>query len=40
MLGYPAAGLALFTVEGDAWDQVTVAATRLTGFVRPGQANN
>lgn len=35
MLGYPAAGLALFTVETDAWDQVSVSATRLTAFVRP-----
>ncbi|MBT5944371.1 MAG: histidine phosphatase family protein [Rhodospirillaceae bacterium] len=40
MLGYPAAGLALFTVEGDAWDQLTGATTRLTAFVRPGQPND
>jgi len=40
MLGYPAAGLAMFTVEGDAWDQVTVTATRLTAFVRPERADN
>ncbi len=37
MLGYPAAGLAMFTVDADAWDQVSVAATRLTTFVRPDQ---
>lgn len=37
MRGYPAAGLALFTVESDAWDQVTAVATRLTNFVRPPQ---
>lgn len=35
MLGYPAAGLALFSVEAEAWDQISVAATRLTAFVRP-----
>ena len=40
MRGYPAAGLAMFTVDGDAWDQVTVTTTRLTTFVRPEQANN
>ncbi len=37
MLGFPAAGLAVFTIEADAWDQVTVAETRLTDFFRPGQ---
>ncbi|MEP4378929.1 MAG: histidine phosphatase family protein [Alphaproteobacteria bacterium] len=35
MRGYPAAGLALFTIESDVWDQVSVAATRLDVFVRP-----
>jgi phosphohistidine phosphatase len=40
MRGYPAAGLALFTVESDAWDQVTVAVTRLIAFVRPEQPND
>jgi phosphohistidine phosphatase len=40
MLCYPAAGLALFTVDADAWDQVTGATTRLTAFIRPGQPND
>ena len=40
MRGYPAAGLALFTVESDAWDQVTAVATRLTTFVRPLQSTD
>ncbi|MGB0573074.1 MAG: SixA phosphatase family protein [Alphaproteobacteria bacterium] len=40
MLGFPAAGLAVFTVVADAWDQVTVADTRLADFFRPGQTRD
>lgn len=40
MLGYPAAGVALFAVETETWDQVSVAATRLTDFFRPGRPND
>lgn len=33
--GFPTAGLAIFTVAAESWEQITVASTRLVDFARP-----
>lgn len=39
MRGFPTAGLAVFAVETEAWDRISVAASRLERFVRPGDTD-
>lgn len=40
MRGFPTAGLAVFAVNTNAWDRISVADTRLEQFVRPGDTDD